>query len=161
MQIGYESTPARRVGVLFALALGSLSGCTAALEAPAGYIKLRNPYPYDFKAVSARGGVIGLRARPNEDAAADLSFWSQAVEHQKVDLDGLRLAGRENIKAKSGLDGVLFNFELGEGQGKVTYLVALFVTPQKIYTVEAGGPADIIAEDMEKVRQAMLSVRTQ
>lgn len=137
-----------------------LAGCTARIDTPPGYIKLRQPAPHDLKAVSAQGAVIALKARPNEDASADLTFWSQAVEHQKVDLDGLRLAGRDPIKSDSGLPGILFDFELGEGQGKVTYLVALYVTPREIYTVEAGGPTDVIAPDLEKLRKAMLSLRT-
>ncbi len=142
------------------LAVGLLSGCAApSLEAPGGYVKLRQPFPYDFKAVSAQGAVIALKTRPNEDAAADLAFWSQAVEHQKVDLDGLRLAARDAIKSKSGREGVLFNFESGEGQGEVTYLVGLYVTPERIYTVEAGGPADVVAQDLEKLRTAISSVR--
>jgi len=143
-----------------ALMLGVLAGCTATLDVPKGYVKLHNPVFYDLKAVSARGCVIALKARPNEDASADLMFWSQAVEHQKVDLDGLHLAGREEIKSKQGLDGVLFNFELGEGEGKVTYVTALYVTPQRIYTVEAGGPTGLVKEDMEKLRAAVLSIRT-
>jgi hypothetical protein len=118
--------------------LGTL-GC-AAIDVPEGYIKLRNPQPYDLKAVSAQGNVIALTVRPNEDAAANLKFWSQAVEYQKVTLDGMKLAAREDIKAKNGLEGVLFNLESGEGQGRYTYLLALYVTPRNIYTVEAGGP---------------------
>jgi hypothetical protein len=150
----------RMRGLCPAFVLISLAGCTARIDTPPGYIKLREPAPYDLKAVSAQGAVIALKARPNEDASADLGFWSQAVEHQKVDLDGLRLAGRDAIKSGSGLPGVLFNFEVGEGQGKVTYLVALYVTPRQIYTVEAGGPTDIISPDLEKLRKAMFSLRT-
>jgi len=136
-----------------------LAGCVARMDLPPGYVKLRDSGPYDLKAVSARGNVIALTARPNEDKSADLAFWSQAVEHQKVDLDGMRLAGREDIKSAGGLDGVLFNFETGEGEGGVTYLVALYVTPPKIYTIEAGGAADAIAEDMGKLRAAILSMQ--
>jgi hypothetical protein len=149
-----------RVGCV-AWLLCTLGGCTAGLDVPPGYVKLHEPGPYDLKAVSARGAVIALKSRPNEDASADLAFWSQAVEHQKADLDGLCLAGRESVKSESGLDGVLFNFELGEGQGKVAYLIALYVTPRRIYTVEAGGPADLVAQDREKLRKALLSVRAQ
>ena len=137
-----------------------LGGCAPALDVPPGYIQLRNPGYYDLKAASARGCVIALKARPNEDAAADLAFWSQAVEHQKVDLDGFRLAVRESIKSNQGLDGVLFNFELGEGQGQVMYLVGLYVTPQRIFTVEVGGATDALTGDMENMRKAILSVRT-
>ena len=137
--------------------LALLGGCTAVMDVPQGYVRLRNPHPYDLKAVSARGNVIALTARPNENTTADLAFWSQAVEHQKVDLDGMRLAGREAIKSNSGRDGVLFQFELGQGQGRVTYLVALYVSSQTICTIEAGGPADAIAEDLPKLREAILS----
>jgi hypothetical protein len=158
--------PARRgrarsvTGLILLLTGCVLAGCAPSLDVPPGYVKMRQPGGYDLKAVSARGSVIALTARPNEDASADLTFWSQAVEHQKVDLDGLRLAGREPIKTNTGLDGVLFSFELGEGQGKVAYLVALYVTPQRIYTVEVGGPADAIAGDMDKLRQAIVSLRS-
>ena len=143
------------------LAFLLVTGCAPRIDVPQGYVTLRNSQSYELKAVSARGCVIALNTHPNEDARADLSFWSQAVEHQKVDLDGLRLAGRETIKSTTGLDGVLFKFELGEGQGKVAYLVALYVTPRQICTVEAGGPADLVAADSEKLHKAMLSVRAQ
>ena len=148
--------PARLLPIPLGLLL--ISGCVATMEVPQGYVKLRDPYPYDLKAVSAKGNVIALTARSNEHESADLAFWSQAVEHQKVDLDGMRLAGRDAIESHSGLAGVLFDFELGEGQGRITYLVALYVTPQRIYTVEVGGPADAVAEDTAKLRQAILSV---
>jgi len=149
----------RTTPFLLALIVGLLPGCAAQIDIPPGYVKLRQPGYYDSKAVSARGSVIAIKTRPNENATANLAFWSQAVEHQKVDLDGLRLAGREPLKSARGLDGVLFNFELGEGQGKVTYLVALYVTPRQIYTVEIGGPADAISQDMEQLRPAILSLR--
>lgn len=143
------------------LLAAALAGCISrgGLDVPPGYVKVREPAPYDVKAVSARGVVIALRVRPNEERSADLPFWSQAVEHQKVTLDGLRLAGREEIRSAAGRDGVLFTFELGEGQGKVTYLVALFVSPARICTVEAGGPAGLVAADLPKLRAAMLSAR--
>ena len=139
--------------------LALLGGCTAVMDVPPGYVRLRHPHPFDLKAVSARGNVITLTVRPNEDKTADLAFWSQAVEHQKVDLDAMRLTGRESIKSTRGRDGVLFQFELGQGQGKATYLVALYVTSQTICTIEAGGPAAAITEDLPKLREAILSAR--
>jgi hypothetical protein len=149
--------PVTMLGLLSILV--TLGACAPALQVPPGYAKVQRSAPYDLKAVSAKGAVIALRGRANEDKTADLAFWSQAVERQKVDLDGLRLAGRDAIKSRAGLDGILFNFELGEGPGKVTYLVALFVTPARIYTVEAGGPTDAVAPDMDKLRTAITSLR--
>lgn len=133
-------------------------GC-APIEAPEGYIKDSSSRAYDFKAVSARGNVIACNVRANENSKADLKYWSDAVEYQKVDIDGMRLAGRETISSNGGTEGVLFNFESGEGQGRTTYLVALYVTPMRICTIEATGPAESIAGDMDKLKASMKTVR--
>lgn len=136
----------------------SMSGCSA-IDPPAGYVKVKDQSLYDVKAVSARGNVIALKSRPNEDRSADLAFWTQAVEYQKVDLDGMKLIDRESIKSTSGMDGTLFHFESGEGQAKITYLVALYVTPTRIHTVEATGPTPALTADLDKLRKSMLSAR--
>jgi hypothetical protein len=136
-----------------------MTGCTAAIDLPDGYVKLRDAGPYDLKAVSANGTVIALTSRANQHDESDLAFWSRAVEYQKVDNDGMKLAGREDLKSDGGLDGVLFNFETGQGNGRLTYLVAIYVTPRQIHTIEAGGPADKIEADTDKLRAAMRSIR--
>lgn len=137
---------------------GLAVGC-GAIDTPEGYIRVDKARGYDFKAVSARGNVIALSSRPNEDRDAGLTFWAEAVLYQKVDVDGMQLASSEPIKGKSGQEGMLFNFELGEGQAKTTYLVALYVTPSTIYTVEATGPTTELEKDMVKLRAAMTSFR--
>jgi hypothetical protein len=148
-----------RIAVLGVLALlVALSGC-ATIDVPDGYVKLREPAPYSLKAVSADGRVLALRSRPNESAQADLAFWSQAVEHQKVQLDGLKLVGREEIRSERGLAGTLFTFELGTGQARLLHLIALYVTPQRIYTVEAAGPAPLIEEQRDTLLAALRSLR--
>ena len=145
------------VSLLAATLIALGSGCSA-FDPPEGYVKLKDSQPYDEKAVSARGNVIALRTRANENRSADLAFWSQAVEYQKVDLDGMKLVKREPIKSAGGADGTLFHFESGEGQAKIAYLVALYVTPMRISTIEATGPAEPIAGDLEKLRKSMLSL---
>lgn len=135
-----------------------MQGC-ARIDPPIGYIEVKDQQRYDFKAVSPRNNVIALKSRPNESRDADLDFWAKAVEYQKVEIDGMKLAGRERIKSGHGLDGVLFDFESGEGQTKITYLVALYVTPTRIVTVEATGPTESIANDIDGLRNSILSVR--
>jgi hypothetical protein len=135
-----------------------MSGCSA-IDPPEGYVRVKDQTFYDVKAVSPRGHVIALKSRPNEDRSADLKFWTQAVEYQKVDIDGMKLIDRESIKSSGGLEGTLFHFESGEGQAKITYLVALYVTPTRITTVEATGPTTALAMDMDKLRKSMFSVR--
>lgn len=147
----------QRFLIVVVLILGWSAGCQP-MDAPEGYIRDTTEHPYDFKAVSAKGNVIACNVRSNQDKG-NLKYWSEAIEHQKVDLDGMRLAGREEIRSTRGVDGVLFNFETGEGQGKISYLLAVYVTDWKIYTVEATGPAEQIKKDMDNLRAAMRTVR--
>lgn len=148
----------RRLFVLVVMLSAFFAGC-APIDPPNGYVKVSDQHGYDYKAVSARGNVIACNVRSNSDKSADLKFWTEAIEHQKVDIDGMKLAGRDSLKSQSGLEGVLFRFESGEGQGKTAYLLALYVTSWKIYTIEATGPAESIAKDLDKLRASMQTIR--
>jgi len=103
--------------------------------------------------------VIGVKTHRNEGRGADLEFWSDAVEYQKVDLDGLALVGREALATDAGLKGTLFEFALGEGEARYTYLVALFVDAQRIVTIEAAGPQPDLQTDRDKLLTAVKSLR--
>lgn len=147
-----------RYMLLLTLTAVLLGGCTAAIDLPDGYIRVDDPAPYDLLAASARGTRLALQTRHNPDRSADLTYWTQAVEYQKVTLDGLTLAGREEIAAEGGLTGTLFEFELGERTGRMTYLVAVFVTPAQIHTIEAAGPRKEIERDRAALVTAMKSI---
>lgn len=143
------------------IALGLLAlatGC-ARIDAPTGYVEVKNVYGYDYKAVSAQGNVFALTSRDNPAGEGDQTFWSQAVEHQKVAIDGYRLEGREEIKSESGLGGTLFDLRVGSGSAEYTYLLALYVSPRTIYTVEAGGPSKRIEADRAAISRAMTTLR--
>lgn len=143
--------------ILAPLAAGCMPG---AITAPKGYAKVPTDHEYDFKAVSARGNVFAMTIRENPGGAdADLEFWTQAIEHHKVDLDGYRLEGRSAIKTGGGMDGTLFELRTGSGLSEYTYLIAVFVTPKKIYTVEAAGPTEQIKPDLPKIRDAIATLR--
>ncbi|HUN80119.1 MAG TPA: hypothetical protein VMV81_01280 [Phycisphaerae bacterium] len=145
---------ARTTGLIALLFLG---GC-GSMTPPAGYIKVKSGEGYDAKYVSAHGNVVALTIRSNEDRAADLKFWTQAVEYQKVDLDGMKLAERSDMTSNSGLAGTLFSFRTGEGRGEITYLVGLYVTPMRIYTVEATGPSESFDADIPRIKESMRSI---
>ncbi len=125
---------------------------------PKGFVRVQD-YVYEVKGVSAKGHAIGLRVHDNTDPPGDLDFWTQAVEHQKVEIDGMKLAARDAIRSEAGLDGTLFQFELGEGQGRTAYWVALWVSGPRIITVEAALPAEIAADEEEAIKTSMRSVR--
>lgn len=135
------------------------SGCRS-LETPEGYVQMRSAgYRYDYRAVAASGAVLATRTVPNPTENGDLAFWSAAVEHQKVDLDGLRLHAREDLRTAGGRDGVLFEFSVGSGQGELRYLVGMYVRPDRIHLLEAGGAAAEIAKDRDKLVAAMRTYR--
>lgn len=139
-------------------ALAGSAGCTR-IDAPSGYVVVRDPYGYDFKAVSASGSVFAMTARENPNRDAGLDFWTRAVEHQKVTLEGYRLSGRSEIKTRAGQPGALFDLRVGSGNNEYTYLIGLFVTPRTIYTVEAGGLSKQIENDRVAIGEAMASLR--
>lgn len=141
------------VGLL--LVFGAGVGCSARIQPPPGYVAVREPAPYDYKAVSATGNVLAVTRHANEQAGADLAFWSAAIEHQKVTLDGMKLVARDAIKSGEGREGVMFCFEEGDGAAKLTYLVAVFVSQEGVDVVEAAGPAERMAGEMDKLKGAM------
>ena len=150
----------RRHFIVIAPLLGLLApGCvTQRFTLPTGFVRVQD-YVYEVKGVSAKGHAIGLRVHDNTDPPGDLDFWTQAVEHQKVDLEGMKLAARDAIRSDAGLDGTLFQFELGEGQGKTAYWIALWVSGRRIMTVEAALPVELSADEAEAIKKSMRSVR--
>ena len=76
--------------------------------------------------------------------------------------DDLYEAGRRqwsDIETTAGRKGRLLELHLGQGAAEYTWLVALFVDPQRICTVEAGGPAKQLDEDMDKILGAIRTLR--
>jgi hypothetical protein len=140
--------------------IGLSAGC-GDIKVPDGYVSLEYPGRYNIKAVSARGNRFAMTTWDNERGeSANLAYWTAAVEYQKVEQEGYRLDGREKIKTDSGTEGVLFDLRVGSGAAEYTYLLAVFVTPTTIYTVEAGGPTAQIGPDREKLMRAIKSLRT-
>lgn len=147
--------------LIFVLTLCLLAtGCTSTLiDPPPGYIRTKYPYHYNAKYVSSTGHVMAVTARPNEDTTADLAFWSGALEHQKVTVEGMKLANRESIKTNSGQPGELFQFENPQDPTNTTYLVALFVKGRQIQTIEAGARGGFEKDELESIKKSMQTLR--
>ncbi len=142
------------------LACASSAGCAALIDPPPGYVPLRETGDYDFLAISARGNTLSASGRGNEGGKpADLAFWAEAFKHEKVELGRYRLQAEQEIRTEAGREGRLLDLRLGQGAAEYTWLVALFVDPSRIVTVEAGGPTAQIAPDREKLLGAMRTLR--
>ena len=146
-----------RPATLAALLLsGALSGGCALIDPPPGYVSLRDTGDKAFLAVSAKGNTLAVSDRENEGGdPADLSFWVEAFKHEKIEPGRYRLQGEEPVRTTDGRDGVLLDLRLGHGAAEYTWLVALFVDPSRIVTVEAGGPTKQIDPDRDKLVTAI------
>jgi hypothetical protein len=147
---------------LFAAILVSLLAAPACLtiDAPAGYVPLDNPGDKAFAAVSARGTTFAMSDRPNAGKSnGTLDFWRDALKHEKITLGRYRLSGDEPLRTDAGWDGRLLDLRLGRGAAEYTWLVALFVDPGRIVTIEAGGPSAQVSEDRDRLVAAMKSLR--
>lgn len=146
------------VAILMACALST--GCAILIDAPPGYVPLRERGDNDFLAISARGNTLAVGQRGNEGGPpADLSFWVEAFKHEKVDLGRYRLQAEEDLHTDAGCDGRLLDLRLGQGAAEYTWLVALFADPSRIVTIEAGGPTIQISPDRDKLLAAMRTLR--
>ena len=134
-----------------------IGGCTTTgIETPSGYVPLQNTGDKSFLAVSARGNTLGISERVNEGGKpADLAYWTEAFKHEKVELGRYRLNSEQSIRTDQGRDGMILDLRLGQGAAEYTWLVALFVDPSRVVTVEAGGPTRQIAPDRDKLVAAI------
>lgn len=130
----------------FVLAVSSLGACkTFDAATPPSFAELSESGKYDYRATSADGLVLAVRAEKN-DPKGNLSFWSDVIERRLREDDGYTLVSKKPVKAKSGEDGTYFRFSRDVSGNPHTYDLAVFVTEKRVFLVEAGGTKD----DMDK-----------
>ncbi len=142
--------------LLLGLVLPAVACAGLRIQAPSGYAEVQS-HTFQQKLVSPGGTVIAVRHFANPDPRAGLAYWAEALEYQKTTREGMTLAARDAIATESGLDGVLFDFEVGERPGHILYLIALFVIDDSIYTIEVGGTPEAVADGRETILAAIKS----
>lgn len=126
---------------LFALALFAITGCGRSFvpATPPGFVDLGDNYPDgEYRATTADGAVIGVRAYDNEPKG-ELAFWVRALENRMRDSGGYALLEKRTVANRGGLTGTQLRFGHDEGRVPHLYWVTLFVTDKKIFVIEAGG----------------------
>ena len=129
--------------VLFFAAAGALvlMGCGRSFvpATPPGFVDLGDAYPDgEYRATTADGAVIGIRAFDNEPKG-ELAFWSRALENRMRENGGYAMLEKRAVTSRSGLAGTELDFGHDEGRTPHLYRIALFVTDKKIFVIEAGG----------------------
>src|SRR4051812_32535567 len=76
---------------------------TVHLQAPDGFAEMKGDSAYDFRAASARGVVLAVRAEKNEPRA-NLDFWTDAID-LRLRAQGYTAEVRKEMKSADGHDG--------------------------------------------------------
>lgn len=131
----------------FVLSLSALFsvGCAPAFELtlPDRFVDLRDDpdvsrMQYDMRATTPDGVVVGVQALAHR-VDGSLVFWTEAVTLRVRDQQGYALLSEEDVNSAGGVRGHLMRFARDLDGHAYRYTVALFVTPDRIFVVEAGG----------------------
>ena len=120
--------------------LVTASGCARPFTpaTPNNFVELDDQKSYDYRATSPEGVVLGVRAVDN-DSKGTLAFWSQAVELKMQEKAGYALLDKKEVQCLGGQKGTQLRFAHDDGGDPHLYVVSVFVTPKRIYLLEAGG----------------------
>jgi len=154
--------PLLRLALAATTLLSAACGPTFQATAPAGFVELEDePYDdYDFRATSADGLVIAVRQIEHEPAG-ESSFWVTAIKNRMRERGGYAFLEEVAVQSADGVAGTQLRFGHDEASGKPhLYYLSVFVTPDFIYLMEAGGTKDLMTANEAKVQQAVASFRT-
>jgi hypothetical protein len=128
--------------ILLVVAALLLAACGHSFNAatPKGFVELEDQEDqgYDYRATTADGLVIAVREIDN-DPEGPIEFWSRAIENSMRQRGGYALLGQRDVKNVDGLAGKQLRFGHDEASKPHLYYVTLYVTPKRLYVLEAGG----------------------
>lgn len=150
----------KRFITALSLAALPLFGCGHNFEAttPPGFVELEDQEAYDYRATTADGLVIAVREIEHEPKG-EVAFWVRAVENRMRQRGGYALLGTRDVKTQSGLDGKQLRFGHDESGKPHLYYVTIFVTPDQIFLLEAGGTKELMEKGAPELDQAVQGFR--
>jgi hypothetical protein len=131
------------------------------LTTPPAFVELDNDWDdYDYRATTADGLVIGVRAFEH-DPKGDEAFWLKAIQNRMREGGGYALLASERIKSADGVAGTLLRFGHDrEGSEPHLYSLGVFVTDATIYVLEVGGTKKLVEEHAADIKAALASFTT-
>jgi hypothetical protein len=151
-----------KTNLLLLVAATSLLGLTAChgahLETPGGFAEIGGD-KYDYRASNPEGVMVAVKSHPN-DLSGNLEFWSRVVSHRLEEAGYRREDGDPRaVKTGRGLEGRQLKYTVDRNGRPHAYVVTLFVTPSRVYVVEAGGDtAYVDAKVTRELERAIASL---
>lgn len=143
----------KRLALVIALLGALLPACGGThfeVETPSAFVALDDEQVYDYRATNAHGVVVSVRELPNEPVG-DVSFWTDAIRNRLRMNGGYALLDERDVQAASGETGRQMRYGRDQNGHPYLYWVTLFVGPERLHLVEAGGPR----EEFEAVESAV------
>ena len=145
---------------LLALCCG---GCGPSFVAttPPGFVEIENDYDdFDYRATSADGLVVAVR-EIEHDPYGEPKFWITAIKNRMRERAGYALLDTKEVTSADGVKGTQLRFGHDQDGGKPhLYYVTLFVTPDTIFLIEAGGSKKLMTDNAAEVDRAVAGFST-
>lgn len=139
----------------------AVGGCQQVkIDVPSSFVSVGkdNLGPYDQRAVSADGVVLGCRTQANEKHGT-LKFWAKAIKNELAGKGGYSLTSDDDVHSYAGLEGRLLVFSATRQGAAFTYMLGVFVKGDRVILAEAGGRAEAVKPLNTDLKVALLSVR--
>lgn len=145
--------------ILAALSTSLLAcGPSVTMHTPPGFAVLDKQEEYVYRATSAEGVVLGVRAEKH-DPKGNLEFWAEAVDRQLRKGGYVPEGDPVDVRTTTGLHGREMKYKREQNGRAYRFWTVVFVTESRVWIVEAGGDADRFKEKMQKgVQRAIESI---
>ncbi len=110
----------------------------ASIQTPAGFAVLPDQEEYVYRAATANGVALSVRAEKNEPHGT-LDFWSDALDNQLRRVGYVPEGPAAEVRTAGGLTGREGRYTRTENGRKYRFWIAVFVTDRRVWVVEAGG----------------------
>lgn len=127
--------------LLVAAALDLGCGPSANVATPPGFAVLKDQKEYVYRATSAEGVVLGIRAEKN-DPFGNLDFWADALDRTLRRSGYVADGNAVPVRSASGLPGRIHKYTREQNGRANRFWIGVFVTEKRVWVVEAGGDAD-------------------
>ncbi len=135
------------VGAL--VSAGCAPSVAAHLQTPDGFAALEKQTDYVYRAASAEGVVVAIRAEENRPKST-LDFWVGALDQRLRQAHYLVDGKAAEARSASGLTGKQLRYTR-ENQGrKYRFWMTVFVTPERVWVIEAGGDQERFTGPVEE-----------
>ena len=130
------------------------------MDIPQGFVKVKYPgYSHGLRMVSADGVTVAASTEENPEGGA-IEFWKNMTRRALVEGRAYTPIGEEKFQTNRKIDGMILQFGSEQAFGKLyRYDIVIFVTKKVVYIIEISGPAEMVKNTYEKIKNALITSR--